>query len=92
MLELTRRIGQSVRIADQYMLTITSLAPGMAVVSLESPELTVAAALSKGKAYELDIGGETVKLHLISVIRGDARLGFQAPRSINIQRMEREGP
>lgn len=90
MLELTRRIGQGVRIAHTITLTVVNLAPGTASLLFEGP-LVSTVMMSRGTAYEFEVNGDNVRLHLISVIRGEARLGFEAPRRIDIQRIERDG-
>lgn len=89
MLELTRRVGEQVRIArGAAVITVQSLNTGLAVLSIvQGPEFTI----HRGEVYELGVAGVIVHIHLLAVKRGECRLGFQAPRWIAIERPERTG-
>lgn len=96
MLELKRRPHQSVRIGHSAKLTVLSLSTTQISVELSVPGVTIVAPLQLGKVYEAEVDGHTLQVHLKGIDpardgspgKGEALLGFEAPRELKIDRGE----
>jgi len=89
MLELTRRVDQGITIGRDHKLFVRALDTGVATVRLYCSVYDVQAPIVKGRPYIVEIDGERIAIHVIKVERGQVRFGFEAPRSIAINRIER---
>lgn len=90
MLELKRKVGQTVRLGTETQLTVSQLTATSATLILERPDLHLVAPVLVGRHHDIEVEGHPVQIHLLDVVRGEARLGFIAPRELSIERPERE--
>lgn len=89
MLELKRRVGQQVVIANDYKLTVIGMDASSVRLQLQAPGLDLTAPIRCGRSYEFDVNGSIVSVELRSIDRGEAALAFEAPRFVTIERPER---
>ena len=97
MLELTRKVGESVRLGPAELgitVTVGQLKPQQCAVTVERTFANRGSSkyhfdIKKGESILVPVGNIQVHIHLLSVIRGEARLGFEAPRIFPIDRVER---
>lgn len=90
MLELTRRVGQSVQIGKRHTLTVLGLLPRIVTLQLTAgEEYFLSGPLKFGTWFDVEIDGYPLRIHALELDRGEARLGFDAPRELDIQRTER---
>jgi sRNA-binding carbon storage regulator CsrA len=85
MLQITRRIGESLRIGESIRLTLFAIESGLRVrIAMER----------KGSyTFSMDLNenvllGSEVELTLLDINRGTARFGIDAPKAITIMREE----
>lgn len=78
---LTRKAGQSVKIGDAHMLDVLRVGPAEVIIKINDTHRK----LKIGETWR-DVGECFVTLASIS--RGYAKLAFDAPRHVNINRTE----
>lgn len=96
MLELKRRPDQFVRIGQSARLTVLELSRTEVRVELKVPGVVIVAPLQLGKVYEAEVDGHELQVHLKGIDlardgspgKGEALLGFEAPRELRIDRGE----
>lgn len=89
MLELTRRIGESIDVGRATKITLTAMAPGQVQINIEHGNDQRLVDLVTGGVHSQTVDGVRLQVQLLAVIRGIARLGFLAPRSLPIHRSEK---
>lgn len=90
MLELTRIAGQGVKIGDDHKLFVQEVRAGYVVCRLYCPIYDVLHPITRDKPLEIHVGTTAVRIHCMKAARGQVRLGFEAPRELIINRIERE--
>lgn len=89
MLELKRKVQQTVKIGREAVLTIASLDRDSALIELLSPAMHLIHRLNgRHPVFETQIDGYLLRIHLLGVSRGEACLGFEADRTLPINRGE----
>lgn len=78
---LTRKSGQSVKIGDVHLLDVLRVGPAEVILRLNETQRK----LRIGETWR-DIGECYVTV--VSISRGCAKLAFNAPRSVAINRLE----
>lgn len=89
MLYLTRKLNEQIRIGKVTTLTVMELLPGKIILRMESPGIDISAPIVRGHRYAVEIDSHNVSVQLETVVRGECRLGFDAPRSVRIINAER---
>lgn len=91
MLELKRRLSQAVRIGTRTVVTVIAVEeePQRAVLRIREFRTAVSVPLVPGEICEAHVDGHPLKIHLRSVERGEAVLGFDAPRELPVDRAEK---
>lgn len=90
MLEITRTAGQGIKIGTDHSLFVQEVGTNMAVCRLYCSIYDVLHPIVREKGpLTFYIGDAAIKVHCIRANRGQVRLGFEAPREIFINRVER---
>lgn len=89
MLELTRRIGESVDIGSNAKVTLTAMLPTQVQIMVEQGDKQRLVDLVKGGVHTQEVDGMRVQIQLLAIVRGIARFGYLAPRSLPIHRSEK---
>lgn len=92
MLELTRHLDQGFKIGTDHKLFVRDVKPQCVTVRLYCSVYDVIAAIKYDHPYTVTIDGHAVKIHCLRIDRGQVRFGFEAPREISINRIERVQP
>lgn len=91
MLHLTRKINEQIRLGEDTTITVVQMLPQRVIVTLIAPGTEITAPIERGRFYDFEVDGENVTVQLQTVVRGECRLSFAAPRSIRIVNAERLG-
>jgi sRNA-binding carbon storage regulator CsrA len=93
MLRLKRKVGQKVLIKQHLELAVLELGADFAQLQLSVPGAdTQLHSLRQGEQLRFEVLGAKVRVNLTAVTRGEALLEFDAPREVEIQRVERKLP
>lgn len=86
MLVLTRRIGEKIIVDESILVDLVSIEKGYATLTVEYGNGKLKTALlSLEDAFEVI---PDVYMSVVGISRGQARVGFDAPKSIKIDREE----
>lgn len=95
MLTLTRHVNEEIVIGDLGRVIVLELRSRQAKIKVVGPGISREITMGTGECIALrgsafGLASEIViNLQLCSVIRGEARLGFHAPKEVPINRLER---
>lgn len=85
MLNLTRKVGESVMIGDDIEVTVSSITRNATAITITGVPHTKRTTLMPGKLFHLREG---VGVVLRKSRRGEVRLGFVAPKTLPVHRRE----
>lgn len=88
MLELKRKVEQQVLIGERVTLTVKKLVDPIVEMQFHSTVGLFYAKVAKGERYGLKVRGQVIFVHVLDIGRGEASLGFDAPREVAIDRIE----
>lgn len=92
MLVLTRLLQQAVLVGTESPVRLAVFALFPSAINLQvkfSDEDLQVITLATGEEYQFGYRGATVRVQLVSVIRGQVRLAFFAPKWVKIDREEK---
>jgi sRNA-binding carbon storage regulator CsrA len=94
LLRLKRKLGEGVRLAQSVDLTVIRLGTVDLTVLLHpiGVQHGTEFVVSRDAPLVIHVGRSNVEVTLTKIDRGEADLGFEAPRAVEIQRAERLGP
>lgn len=84
MLILTRRIGESINIGDDILVTILGVKGNTVRIRTATPELLI---LTRKLGEDINISNDII-VTILSIKGMQVRLGITAPRSIQVHREE----